>query len=458
MKRFYNKTSFFNNLRRQLAFKLALFTRKCLMLLGRKATSMPGRVALKIYPRLLADLCNGRPVIVVSGTNGKTSTLNMLVHILETDGRKVIANRGGANMPDGFISAIAAQKDLLNSADTCLAFEVDEAWFAKISNQLQADLVIFTNLYRDQADRYGDPYATRKLLESGLEQVPEALLVTSADEPLVASLGQARKAPAFYFGLDDSCLQSDLGDHPEEHFPSSCPICLEPLSFELKSLPGQGKYHCAACGFKRPALDLTILPQSAANRASFLGDYGNIDLNLTHSALYELYNAAAAALSAQKWGVPGSVIREGLESFSGIDFRNQQINLDQDRAICLNLVKNPVGMTVALESMAKQPVRYLLLAINNRESDGRDISWLSSVDYSALKACASQLYNIVVSGSQSAALKTELIKQGFDPQLIHEETNISHAWQIINDSLKAGELAYVLPNYTAMLDLQSVMH
>lgn len=458
MKRFANKTSFFNNLRRQLAFKLALFTRKCLMLLGRQATSMPGRVALKIYPRLLADLCSGRQVIVVSGTNGKTSTLNMLVHILETDGRMVIANRGGANMPDGFISAIAAQKDLLDSADTCLAFEVDEAWFAKISDQLQADLVVFTNLYRDQADRYGDPYATRKLLESGLEQVPEAMLVTSADEPLVASLGQARKAPAFYFGLDDSCLENDLGEHPEEHFPSSCPICSEPLSFEQKSLPGQGKYHCAACGFERPALDLTILPQSAANGVSFLLDSGQIDLNLTHSALYEIYNAAAAALSAQKWGVSDLAIKEGLESFSGVDFRNQQINLDQDRTICLNLVKNPVGMTVALESMAKQPVRYLLLAVNNRESDGRDISWLSSVDYSALKACAQQLNKIVVSGSQSAALKAELIKQGFDPQLIHEETNISRAWQIINDSLKAGELAYVLPNYTAMLDLQSVMH
>lgn len=458
MERFANKTNFLNNLRRQLAFKLALFTRKCLILMGRQATSMPGRLALKIYPGLLADLCSGRRLIVVSGTNGKSSTLNMLVRILEANGKKVIANRGGANMPDGFISAIVAQKDLLYSADTCLAFEVDEAWFAKISDQLQADLIVLTNLYRDQADRYGDPYATRKLLERGLLKVPEAVLVASADEPLVASLGQGRKAPVFYFGLDKESLQSDLGKHSEEYFPSSCPICSRALSFEKKSLPGQGQYHCTACGFQRPALDLTILPRDVSNAVSFLKDDGQIDLKLTHSALYEVYNAAAAALSAQKCDVPDQAIREGLESFSGIDFRNQQISLEQNRRICLNLVKNPVGMTVALESMAKEPVRSLLLAVNNRESDGRDISWLSSVDYSALKACAHQLSKIVVSGSQSAALKAELIKQGLDPQLIYEETNISRAWQIINDGLEEGELAYVLPNYTAMLDLQVVMH
>lgn len=468
MKTFNNKVSLIDNFRRQLAFKLAPFVRKLLLRLGRQASSFPGRVALKIYPNLLRDLCFDRKVIVVTGTNGKTSTNNMLAEILTDADLNVLANTSGANMPDGIVSAIVAQANKLKQEDCHILVEVDEAWFAKISHELNPQLVILTNLFRDQADRYGDPYATRRLLIKGLKQGGVTKIVANADEALVASIGQEIGLETCFVGMSETAFLSSSNASSPKQNPQDCPLCLRELTYIGQVFPGVGDYTCPACGFRRPNPHLLINVPSKSDSQSFayrpcdsnidVNSYESIFIDLSNEDIYNLYNAGTAALAAKILGVDWSTIKSALEAHEPVEARNQLIKLSQDREVCVILMKNPVGLTVSLKSVKDQgKASQVFLLLNNKENDGRDITWIKEADYSYLRDIQEDLKQIVVSGSQSKAFAHELINQGIRSDLIKENPSPSQAWDLVKKDLKTGERVYVLPNYTAMLELKNII-
>lgn len=446
---FQNKVSVWQQVRRTFAFKLARLARRVLLLTGRRATSFPGRLALRLYPAMLEDLCYKREIILVTGTNGKSSSCHYLTALLEADGQVVISNRSGANMPDGIVSSFLAEPEKLRQEAVRIVMEIDEAWFAKVSHRIQAKSLLLTNIFTDQVDRYGDRYATRDLLLKGLQAVPDMALVTCADEPLVASLSTQHE-PAYLYGLDvfpPSATQA---------VDFSCPLCRGDLQYRAGSYLSLGDYICPVCGFKRPQPDLAFSWSPDHLTLHYAGQEET--LTFPDLALYQAYNMAGAILQAIKLGVSPDLAVTLLPELRAVRGRDSVLHLSEGRRAVEILVKNQAGYSVAFNKLlTRQDGQALFFTLNNTENDGVDISWIQQVDFSVLQAVEPQLHLIMVSGSQAFPLAERLRQDGINPDIIQVEPLPEHAWQKLLKVLAPGETVYMLPNYSAMLQLRPIV-
>ncbi|AOQ23677.1 UDP-N-acetylmuramoyl-tripeptide--D-alanyl-D-alanine ligase [Moorella thermoacetica] len=361
-----------------LAGRLVAFLCRCLKKGG---TSLPGFLALKLDPDLIKGLIAGyRKVIIVTGTNGKTTTTNLLASILRASGLRVVSNSEGANMPAGVATA------LLGRRGEVAVLEVDEGSLALVTGQVQADVVVVTNLLRDQLDRYHELEQLAGAIKIALAHTPDAALVLNADDSLVTSLGDGRSTVR-YFGLARTpWSQETTREVLEGHI---CPHCHQPLGFKFYHYSHLGDYFCPRCSYRRPRAEyegrgLQLKP-------------GGTDFNLVHPGgalflhtpmpgIYNVYNILAAAGTALYLGVEPATIVRVVASFLPGQGRAEAFNL-RDRRITLMLVKNPTGMGVALRTLAtgRQKMAFLL-AINDLAADGRDVSWLWDADLTPLLA------------------------------------------------------------------------
>lgn len=457
-------------LRRKLALLAIPLVRQTAHALGRLGTALPGEIALKIYPQLLADLSADHQLTLVTGTNGKSSVSALLAQMLRTDGQRVIHNEGGANMASGLVTALGLHRPALRQDHTQLVFEIDEAWFPKLASQLEPRYLIVSNLFRDQVDRNGDILAVRAKIARGIREAQEARadfqLILNADDPYVASLasevGPAAPQPVFFglagaSGLATSALAaSEAADPGEASYP--CPSCGATLTYQNRFYDHMGLYHCSACGFSHPSVDLCIGPGPEAGHYLLSYQAQEIDLDLGQRQNYVLANLAAASLAALELGVKGQTVRQVAQKPELLPGRDELVDLGQGRQAQIRLVKNPVGLSLGLQALELDPgVTGLLLMVNNQESDGRDISWLQEVNYQPLLAVQDRLAFVLVSGSRASDLGQILRERGLSPDLIRLESSIEEAWQQASDLLPAGQKLLVLPNYTPMWALQKIL-
>lgn len=450
---FKGQVSLVKEIQRRLALGLALFLRAILQLLGRQATSFPGKVALLIYPDFLRDLAYGRRLTVVTGTNGKSTISYLLAEILRDSGYIVLHNSSGANMEDGLVSAaIAEHEKLKGHAD--LVFEIDEAWFAKLAAKLNADFIVISNLFLDQVDRNGDIFAVRKKLLKAIKDSPEAVLILNADDPHVASMAQESENAVKYFGIDSELM------YPAEQNPqSACPICTQQLTYEVSSYDKLGVYQCQHCDLSYPQPDLILSKQDEKHLLIYREQETSSQetaLNLLNPPCYQLYNFAAACLTALCLDAQASNCVEVLEKFRSISGRNEAVKWSKNREYCLTLVKNAVGFSLSLEKLNSQNYRHVLLAVNNKENDGRDTSWLAEIDFSPLKNNPKEGL-IVLSGSCAKELSEQVKKWLPREKELILEPNIATALALLDAKIPAGEKLYILPNYTAMLELKAIL-
>jgi lipid II isoglutaminyl synthase (glutamine-hydrolysing) len=420
-------------------------------------TSLPGKVLTRVEPEaiglLAARLRHGS--VVVSATNGKTTTAAMIASVLERRGARLVHNRAGANMAGGVASALAVAArggGRRLDGDTGL-FEVDEFWVPQLLDALQPRAVLLANLFRDQLDRYGELEAIGDRWLQSVHGLPSATrLVLNADDPLVADLGRER--PATYFGVLDDALAMPRMQHAADS--KHCRRCGHPYAYDAIYLGHLGRYHCPNCGQRRPepevcAVDVELRGiRSAA--FTLRTQEGDARVQLPLPGLYNVYNALAAAALCRELGASVSEIVTGLEAVAPAFGRSETLDL-RGRETSLLLIKNPAGANEVLRTLTLEDGELDVLGVlNDNIADGRDVSWVWDADWELI---APRLRRMVCAGTRAAELAVRLKYAGVDPDRLEVVEGLEPA---LDRALAGGDgPLYVLPTYTALIALRELL-
>lgn len=445
---------------------------------GGGATSAPGKLLLKLEPNAIGELSARlrRGSVLVSATNGKTTTATMVASILERDGVELVHNQAGANMAGGIASTLlAGTRPRRRMAGELGLFEVDELWLAPVAAQLSGlRAVLLANLFRDQLDRYGELETIADSWVAALEDDPArtATLVLNADDPLVADLGRDRDRaakpdddsedagcrPVVYFGIEDDSLALPGMAHAADA--KHCRRCGSPYAFEAVYLGHLGHYHCPGCGQLRPSptVRASAVTLHGVRGASFhlTVPAGETEVELSLPGLYNVYNALAAAALAVALGIELEEIVDGLQRATAAFGRAETLTVD-GRATQILLVKNPAGANEVLRTLALEPGEHDLLGVlNDNIADGRDVSWIWDADYELL---AGRVRRVTCAGTRAAELALRLKYAGIDPSRITVIDDLGQALTAAAADRRPGEPEplYVLPTYTAMLALRALL-
>ena len=422
-------------------------------------TTLPGDVSRFIDRRILTRLVRGLPQgsIVVTGTNGKTTTAALLRHILEAEGQRPVANQAGANLIFGVTAAVINNTGWdARSPATVGLFEIDEASLPRLVDEVSPRAIVVTNLFRDQLDRYGELETTAGHIRRALTRGPEGMTaVLNGDDPMVAALGDGLPR-VVYAGLDDpGLLRPELSHGADAKF---CPRCGSAFIFEGVYFGHVGRYRCPTGDFTRPAPDVraTSVRISGMERTQLDVTDGTetVSVDVPLSGLYNAYNVVLAMAGAQAIGVSLRRSAAALSSFIPAFGRMEKTVVEGREAVLL-LAKNPTGFNEVLRtSIEFGRARSFLIALNDRIADGQDVSWIWDVDFEQLKPVAR---HIVVSGDRALDLRVRLKYAEIPAQNIEVVSGWAEALAKAARATPPGETLFVLPTYTAMLELRAVL-
>ncbi len=373
--------------------------------LGAGAT-WPGEIALRLNLNILSTLASQltKGIILVAGTNGKTTTALMIKIILEARGERVVHNASGANLENGIVSALLQKQD----ADWGV-FEVDENTLPKVVKAVKPKIIVFLNLFRDQLDRYGEVDVIAQKWESALRG-SHAHIIANADDPLVAHLGLHAKTT--FFGINDRTKFLAKMEHATDSI--FCLHCGARLAYEGVYFSHLGIWKCPKCGEKRPTPDISM---------------GKSPL----PGLYNLYNTLAAMSVAKTLG-----IKADLAGFRPAFGRQEEIG-----NVKIFLSKNPAGFNESLRTVIQLGAKQILLVLNDRIPDGRDVSWIWDVDFEMIPKHVS----VIASGDRVYDLALRLKYAGIQAAISKR----------LDVALATDKSLYVLPTYSAMLDVRKIL-
>ncbi|MBY0356621.1 MAG: MurT ligase domain-containing protein [Candidatus Obscuribacterales bacterium] len=418
------------------------------------ASNLPGRIAEKMSPKVLSSLAAQaeRGVIAVTGTNGKSTTSGLVASILQAESLKVVHNRQGANLVAGITASLVDAASFCGrvDADYCL-FEIDEAALPLVAKATPISIVLVTNLFRDQLDRFGELDTTAKLIQSGIE-INKSTAVLNADDPNVAQM--VATCPRLFYGIRQLAVESTVKEELSEL--SYSPCCGVEYEYSRRFYGQLGHYSCPACGKAR------VEPQIIADqvnvgavKSEFLLEYGEhkLKIELPLPGLFNVYNALAAAALCYAAGISAQAVQEGLCRYSTLFGRSERINLD-DKTLLIQLIKNPAGASQALQAAAADKDGQLLIAINDNYADGRDVSWLWDAEFEQLK---DKKGPFIVSGKRCYDMALRLKYAGIESGEIIVEPDLSGALDKALAELPSGKTLWLLPTYTCLLELQKIM-
>ncbi len=412
----------------------------------RPAANLPGKIALKMDPPLLGELrgkCAEGSVITV-GTNGKTSTNNLLADAFEAAGRTIICNRTGANLAAGIASALLQQP-----AAQWGVFECDELWLAHVLPRLRSNYVLLLNLFRDQLDRCGEIDRIQTSIASALTASPDTVLVYNADDPLCARIAAAVDNRTVAFGLDESMdlAQNTVADA------QMCQQCDGMIQYRYRQYGQLGDYFCERCDFARPELayagrDIKLGADGVS--MEICGPAACERVRTPQATPYAAYNLVAAYALCREVGVPTPAFQRAVDAFNPRNGRLQRYRLG-GRDVLLNLAKNPTGFNQNLKIVeADGGPKMVAFFINDQVADGRDISWIWDIDFEEL---AGQPDTVVFAGgSRAHDLAVRLKYAGIEAAVIE---SIDDAFDRLGALTAAGQMptdaaVYAIANYTAL--------
>lgn len=441
-------------------------------------TSLPGKVLTRLEPqaivRLAATLEHGN--VVVSATNGKTTTAAMVASILRLSGFRLVHNRSGANMAGGVAAALAASaRRGGRTLDADLGvFEVDEQWLTTLVSQLDPRAMLLGNLFRDQLDRHGElDSIAERWAKLAVDRAGRTRLLACADDPLVAGIGQD-VPDTLYFGIEDANVASPGLQHASDS--KRCRTCGNPYNYDATYLGHLGRWQCPVCSAERPAphvratdVELRGVRSAAFTLWSNLGDQGNasdetsdhhggqwshdqVDLQLP--GLYNVYNALGAAALCLTLGVNLRQVVEGLQSVEPAFGRAESFDID-GQPLSILLVKNPAGTNEVLRTLALEDGELDVLGVlNDGIADGRDVSWVWDVDWEVL---APRVRQMTCAGARAADLALRMKHAGVPPERLQIVTDIGAALDAAVAATNGQGPLYALPTYTAMLTLHELL-
>ena len=435
-------------IRRMAAVTAAKFTGYICKKMGRQGVTWAGKIALKLCPDILEQLSAQvrEKIFVVCGTNGKTTTNNMLCAALEKEGKKVICNHTGSNMLNGVVAAFvlgAKWNGKLDADYACI--EVDEASTKYIFPAIYPDYMVMTNLFRDQLDRYGEIDITMNILEEMMRKVPEMKVIVNGDDALSAYLAMDSGNPYVTYGISKPVVQSAANEIREGRF---CKKCGERLQYSFYHYSQLGDYKCPKCGFQRPALQYDAYDVKVGEQLSFRVEDKLLSAN--YKGFYNVYNILAAYAAIRTAGFSGNSFYEMLKSFNPENGRMEQFRIE-GTGVMLNLAKNPAGFNQNISAvMQDKSPKDIMIVINDNAQDGRDISWLWDVDFDLLKE--ESIRSITVSGIRCQDMRLRLKYVDIPSEL---EPDVESA---VKSCVKKGTgNLYVLVNYTALFSTRNIL-
>ena len=442
-----------------LALILSRLTQKILCLFSCfGGGSAPGLLALKIDPRFISKQ---RPLfqahIVVSGTNGKTTTTRMISAILKANHLSHVHNRSGSNLLRGIASALIKNRSLFKNQTKPLGlWEVDEAVLPHALKSLKPQIVILTNLFRDQLDRYGEIDTLAKKWLLALKKLnKQSLIILNGDDATLIALGKELKKQVVFFGIRDPKIGEKTPAHAADA--TFCPACLKPFKYDQVFYSHLGKFSCP-CGFQQPPL--TIKAKQIQQKPQSLIIKGTVNsesfkINLPTIGLFNVYNLLAALAVAQALKLDRQITQTALANFKPVFGRMETIKYQQ-KIIKLMLVKNPAGFNQVIKTLEREAQKsaLVLVAINDKLADGTDVSWLWDVDFEIL---TKSLKNYLITGNRAWDMAVRLKYANCKPENIQIiNTNIR---QVLEKALKSKfKQLYILPTYTAMLEIRNILN
>ncbi|NET71991.1 MAG: Mur ligase family protein [Sphaerospermopsis sp. SIO1G2] len=405
------------------------------------ASVLPGSIARRIEPQLLQLLSqqvkNG--VILIAGTNGKTTTALLLCTILEHKGYKIAHNSTGANLENGLATALIENTSLLGGLNVDYAIlEVDENIVPKVLKPLQPRIILCLNLFRDQLDRYGEVDTISKKWTKVISTLPDdTVIIPNADDPTLSYLGQQLHQKVLFFGLNEPENYLEAIPHAVDSI--YCPRCGHPLDYQGVYLSHLGDFTCPSCGFNKsnPHLESQEWPQILVG-------------------LYNKYNTLAAATATQELGVDEGTIKSTINNFQAAFGRAEDLMIDGKKVRIL-LSKNPVGTNETIRVVTQSLDKTTLMVLNDRTPDGTDVSWIWDVDTEKLVERGGTL---IVSGDRvyDMALRLRYSEPSLENKInLIVEEDLKKAITTALEHTPANETLHILPTYSAMLEVREIL-
>lgn len=407
------------------------------------ATSLPGALALKICPDILGYAAKNVDIIAVTGTNGKTTSARIIERALQNAGKSVCANRSGANLMPGITAELIMNKSLFGSTRCESAvIECDEAACRLVLGRLRPRVLLITNLFRDQLDRYGTVTYPRDCIAAGLRDTPETIAVINADCPMAASVSRLCQNKTVYYGLGEhkkTCVGSGEDD--------TCPVCGKRLGYKGLSYANLGVFSCS-CGFARSKPDVSA--ESVFPDGSFIlrADGDKTVCAPALPGLYNVYNSVGAVAAAVACGVSLKQAADAAQDFDCGFGRMESFPLGK-RGARMILIKNAAAADQTLNEVCRAPgEKTLVLAVNDRTADGTDISWLDEADFGML-ARRGKIMRAYVCGDRAEAAEKRLKRENIPCQSCRNYD------KLIESLRDEDSFIFILPTYTAMLELRA---
>lgn len=399
-----------------------------------KGSSLPGKFALKLCPDILTRLDLPENIIAITGSNGKTSTVEMVAGILNAAGKKVIYNKEGSNQIEGVTTLLLKSASLSGKVDgDVVLLESDERYARHTFKQIKPTTFVITNLYRDQMTRNAHPFHIYNIVKQAVDLIPNAKLVLNADDPIVRNFGYGRENVE-YFGMDRNGLSSPETDalYNDCHY---CPRCKAEMHYDFFHYAHLGSYHCTACDYSRPVTSYTV--ENMDLEAGHILINGN-PISLEFASKYNVYNLCAAFASARLLGVDDSIITQQLNDFVMKNGRIVRFTTGGKEGLLITSKhENSTSYNQSLGYVAAQKEKSTLVVIVDaisRKYYTTETSWLWDVSFELLEG--SQVEKIILTG-----------KYAYDLALRFEYAGITTAEVVVEPDLdKMAQMLRDLPN------------
>lgn len=439
-----------------LAVAACKMSRVLIRLLGRGGTDFPGRIALKICPDLLKYLSKNVVTILVTGTNGKTTSARMIEQALLDSGISYFSNKSGANLLSGVTAEYAVHSSVWGKCKYSHALiETDEAAFKHIGKLVDAKVVLVTNVFRDQLDRYGDVFGTLESIRLGIENSPNAVVCLDADDSLCTSLKDAIANEVIFFGVDVPIYKSrveELSDAPY------CVRCKSEYEYDYVTYGHLGGYRCPSCGYARPEPHISVAEVicSDAEHSEIVvaaeGERYSVSVNQPGG--YNIYNATGTMAVGKALGLDLRVVSDSLSHFAGGFGRMEKFHIGECD-LRMILIKNPAGCNQVLNFLSQITEPFIFtISLTDRVSDGTDVSWIWDVDFEKLTHMTESLSVVYVTGVRADDMALRLHYAGVSSDKIHV---IKDYTSLMVELTSQDKPVYIMPTYTAMLELRNVI-
>lgn len=423
--------------------------------LGKGGTNVPGRVALAIDPHVLGKLAKGVTTIIVTGTNGKTTTSRMIERSLEESGYRFFANKSGANMLSGITAEFAMHSGLGGKNKYPYALiECDEAAFKTVSKYVDAKCVVVTNVFRDQLDRYGEVTHTLNSILTGIKNSPNAVVCINADDSLSVSMKDEIPNKVVFYGVETEIYKNRVEEVSDAPY---CIKCKTEYVYDYVTYGHLGGFRCPNCGYHRPQTEVSVekvlesTPDSSTILLNLNGSEYQATINLPGG--YNIYNATATAATGYVLGIKNETIIDALSSFECGFGRMEKFTVN-GTDIRMILIKNPAGCNQVLNFLSNNTTPSLfVVALNDRFADGTDISWIWDVDFEKLNQISDKLTEIWVTGRRADDMAMRFKYAGIPVNKIKVMKDYE---QLIDAATKQQAPVYMMPTYTAMLDIREI--